>query len=328
MAVVVLNWNRAEDTAECLTSLRDSTYPRLVTLVVDNGSTDDSVKLLANRFPEPTLLQNQTNLGYAEGNNGGIRWALAAGADYVLLLNDDARVDPDAVWGLVKVAEADPHIGIAGPKIYYWDQPEAVWFAGGVLDWRTGYATHLCDGPPSPYDTDFVTGCVMLVRARLFEEIGLFDPRFFLYYEDTDLCLRARRAGWRTVVVPAAGAWHKIRASGEAAARSSYYSFRNRALLASKCLSPRERAPFACRYAADGLRQYRYLTHASRHEEAEAVLDGVWSAVRGRYGAERAFAPAWLKASIKSGAADSLARLIGHSTHRRSTGIRDDDVFA
>jgi len=238
VTIIVLNWNGGQDTLDCVQSLAGLDYPRFDILVVDNGSTDGSVAAIREGFPRVTLLETGENLGYAGGNNVGLRWTLDHGADYALLLNNDTVVAPDFLRLLVEAAEADPSIGIAGPTIYYYDQPRVIWSAGGSIDWRRGRTSmvgldELDRGQfgEAPREVDFVTGCALLVKAVVVERIGLLDERFFAYYEETEWCVRATGAGSKIVHVPQAHIWHKISPEARADSLSvHYYMTRNRLL--------------------------------------------------------------------------------------------------
>jgi hypothetical protein len=213
--IVVLNWNRPDETVQCIKSLYQLDYPNYHILVVDNGSTDNSVEVIRN-LPGIELLVNERNLGFGAGNNRGIQYALERGAEYVLLLNNDTTVAPSMLSELIMVAEADPYIGIVGPLIYYADRPREVWFAGmrfryGLYMVRKGLSLNLPLAPAE--EVDFVSGCGMLVRREVWERVGLFDPRFFMYYEDLDLCVRAKRVGYRIVCATRAHMWHILSAS-------------------------------------------------------------------------------------------------------------------
>jgi GT2 family glycosyltransferase len=236
--IVVLNWNRPQDTVQCISSLQQVEYPACRILVIDNGSTDDSVELF-RALPGIELLVHDRNLGFAAGNNGGIQYALAHGAEYVLLLNNDTTVSPSLISKLVDVAEADRQIGIVGPVIYYADRPEEVWFAGmrfrhSLYVVRRGL--HLASSPGSVEDVDFVSGCGMLVRSETWRRVGLFDPRFFMYYEDLDLCIRAKKAGYRVVCATGAEMWHALSAStgGPDSPLKQYYQVKSTFLFCQK----------------------------------------------------------------------------------------------
>lgn len=218
MAVVV-NWNRKEDTLRCLRSLQEAAAISGV-IVVDNGSMDGSVHAIRCHFPGVEVLALDTNLGFAAACNRAIEFALnSTTADYIFFINNDAVVDPLAVEHLLAVADAHPVVGVLAPKIYYLDRPRRIWYAGarrrnvvlaaadtgrGQID--HGQFTHL-------REVDYTFGAAMLVRRSVFEEVGLFDERFFLYLEDLDFCLRVQLAGFSLLFVPQAHVWHSGAAS-------------------------------------------------------------------------------------------------------------------
>jgi GT2 family glycosyltransferase len=236
--IIVLNWNGKQDTLACLESLQQLSYPNAQVLVVDNGSSDGSADAIRARFPHQSLIELKENLGFAGGNNVGLRYALERGADYALLLNNDTLVAPDFVDCLVQAVEADPSIGAAGPTIYYHEQAERIWSAGGVVDWRSGQTRMLeLNAPDSgqlgvaPRAVDFVTGCALLARRAALEQAGLLDERFFVYYEEAEWCMRAQRAGFRVVHVPGSKIWHKIPLDArDSSPAVHYYMTRNRLL--------------------------------------------------------------------------------------------------
>jgi GT2 family glycosyltransferase len=239
VCAVVLNWNRREDTLACIASLLQSSYEPLRVLVCDNGSTDDTPAAVRTQFPSVEVLELGRNLGFAAGMNAGIRHALAAGAEQVLLLNNDTIVDQLMVERLVDHTVGD--IGLIAPLIFYASQPDLIWSAGGLYSRWTLEQTHTLRGQrdrtdwPLVIERDFVPGCAVLLSRAMLEVVGLFDERFFMYYEDSDLCLRIQRAGFRLLLVPSARMWHKVAASSGGAdstaeryhmARSSVLFFR------------------------------------------------------------------------------------------------------
>jgi GT2 family glycosyltransferase len=238
VVVIILNWNGLADTLECLESLAHLDYQGHEVVVVDNGSVDRSVPVIHERFPGVTIIENGENLGYAGGNNVGLRYAMAQGADYALLLNNDTVVDPAFLRILVDAVEADPTVGIAGPTIYYHERPGIIWSTGGAIDWQRGSTRMLgLDEQDEgqfgqvPRTVDFVTGCAMLVRRAVLEQTELLDERFFAYYEETEWCVRASRAGFKIVHVPLAHIWHKISPAAQAdSPLVHYYMTRNRLL--------------------------------------------------------------------------------------------------
>ena len=212
---MVLNWNSKQDTARCLESLARLEPPadgQIVTWVVDNGSSDGSMSELAPRFPWARFLALDRNLRYAGGNNTGLRAALAAGADFVLFLNNDTEASPGLVRELVAEADRAPRAGLFGPRIT--DGAGHVWFAGGSVSTWLGWTWHLKGASDArARDVGYLTGCCLLGRRAALEKLGGFDEGYYLYAEDTDLCLRARQAGWTCRYVPAAHLVHYVSSS-------------------------------------------------------------------------------------------------------------------
>ncbi len=236
VSIIVLTWNEKRHVLECLDSLRRLEYPNLEIIVVDNGSTDGTQKIIKEKFPELKLIQNKENLGFAEGNNIGARHATG---DYLLFLNNDTVVDENMINELVKVAESDDKIAILGPKIYFYDRRNVIWFAGGKL--KTYGTTHYGFNEKDVgqhdkiRDVDFVTGCALMIRKSMAKKIGLFDPFFFIYYEDLDLSLRAREAGYRVIYAPKAVMWHKCHVTmDKMSERGRFLGERNILLVAEK----------------------------------------------------------------------------------------------
>jgi len=270
--VIILNWNNKDLTLECLQSLQKIKAPpksQVFLLVVDNGSTDGSVeeiqKLISKMENDKSkfkmiLLENKKNLGYAEGNNVGMRYALGKGADYLLVVNNDLEVDENflvsrgagsrSAGQLIEVAESDSRIGIVSPKIYFAPEYEfhkerytkdergkVIWYAGGLVDWDNILSSHrgVDEVDKGQYDsgveTDYASGSCMLIKREVLEKIGLLDKKFFMYWEDADLSQRAKKAGWRVLYVPQAKIWHKVAASSAiGSSLNDYYLTRNRLL--------------------------------------------------------------------------------------------------
>lgn len=245
IAVVILNWNGKEDTLECLESVFKSNYPNLYVVVVDNGSRDDSVPAIRRAFPATRLLEAGENLGYAGGNNVGIGHALEEGSDYIFILNNDTLVPPDTISKLVTAAGEKPQAGVFGPVIYDATKPNRIVTAGERLTSDRNLAIeNIAHGEVEPpiqdqcYPVDWVTGAAFFLRRSAIEQIGLFDERFFLVYEESDWCFRAKRKGLLAMVVPNASVLHKVSASfdGEDSPLRVYFNRRNRLLFAEKHL--------------------------------------------------------------------------------------------
>ena len=254
ISVITLNYNGKSDTLACLNSLRSVKKQdwEVSSIVVDNASTDRALPAIKSEFPEVTVLANKENLGFAGGNNVGVRHALKDGADFLFLLNNDTVVSPTALIELVTAALAEKKGGIFGPKIYFAKGAEThperykpgelgkvIWYAGGRLDWDNVLAFHrgVDEVDVGQYDesvkTAFVSGCAMLVRREVFETVGLFDSRLYLYYEDVDLSVRARKKGYEVLYVPSSRIWHKNAGSsgGTGSDLHVYYMTRNRLII-------------------------------------------------------------------------------------------------
>jgi hypothetical protein len=220
IAAVLVNWNGAEDTLATLRSL--DALParrRLRVVVVDNGSSDGSAARLRRERPDVEVLETGANLGFAGGNQAGIRRALAGPEiGWVLLLNTDVEVDPGFLEPLV-AACLDPEVGAAGPKIFYADPPDRLWAAGGRLRIRetvtVEYGRGEADGPrwSRPADVTYLTTCCLLVPRDVLERVGPLDPAYFINVDDADWCRRALDAGYRLRYVPESRIWHKVAAS-------------------------------------------------------------------------------------------------------------------
>jgi len=230
------------DTLECLESLSHLDYSFYEVVVVDNDSTDGSVPAIRARYPDVVIIETGENLGYAGGNNVGIQYALACGADYVFLLNNDTTVNPQMLKKLIVFAESNPMAGIVGPKQYFFDQPNVIAGTGSVIDWRQGTIRHLrrgeveCDKSNDgqsdsdvPRKVDFMDGCAVCVRRKFIEEVGMLDERYCLGgYEDADWGMRAAAHGYQVWNVPEAKMWHKISAAaGIGSPLTTYYMTRN-----------------------------------------------------------------------------------------------------
>jgi GT2 family glycosyltransferase len=227
LVAVVLSWNGREDTLVALESLRG-----IETVVVDNGSSDGSADAVAERFPELQLVRTGVNLGFAGGNNVGIRRALDLGADWVLLVNNDATVEPGLVEALADATAARPDAGVLACKVLFADS-ERLWYAGAGFDPYLGRSRHRGfgerDEPGALGDTARATCAAMAVSRAAIEAAGLLDEEFFLYVEDLEWSLRIREAGFAVVYVPAARVRHRISvaAGGAGSPTTSYYETRN-----------------------------------------------------------------------------------------------------
>ncbi|MBE0410696.1 MAG: glycosyltransferase family 2 protein [Anaerolineales bacterium] len=241
---VILNTNRRDDTLACLASLEKSSYSNLQTIVLDNASIDGSLDAINRRFPDVTVIPLQENKGYAGNNNVGIQAALELGADWVLVLNEDTIVDEECISKLIQVGEVNSKIGIVGPMVYHYDEPVGIQSAGGWLNsrWESGHiGLNEADNGQfkQPHPVEWISGCAILVRRAVIHQIGMLDERFFYYWEETEWCLRYRRAGWTIMHVPYAKLWHKgVQRDYKPNPNVTYYNTRNRLMFMKKHGAP------------------------------------------------------------------------------------------
>lgn len=232
--IVIVNWDGKDHTLACLQSLGAISYTNCRIVVVDNGSSDGSVSAVRSAFPAVTVLGLERNLRFAGGTNKGIRYALDRGAEQILILNNDTTVDSGFLRALVARLQSDARIGMVGPKIYYQDDPDRIWFAGGSVSFWTGTMHHIGirETDRGQYDEArdiaYASGCCILARRSIVEMVGLLDESFFMYTEDADWCMRVRRAGYRIVYEPGAKIWHKLSVS--AGGHLSWYKMKNKFL--------------------------------------------------------------------------------------------------
>lgn len=244
---VVLSFNSKKYIGECLSSLQ-----KLNTeiLLVDSGSTDNSLEYLKTNFNELKLIETNKNLGYAGGNNVGLRCALEQHADFVWIVNPDIVVDQNSLKEALKVMTRDDKIAVVGSKVYFAagfefhknrytkkDLGKVIWYAGGENDWKDVFAVHygMNEVDKGQYNKErevgFATGSSMLMRCDVLSQVGLLDDKYFLYYEENDLCQRIKKAGWKLMYAPKSVVWHKVgQATGIGSPLADYYIARNRML--------------------------------------------------------------------------------------------------
>lgn len=288
IVAVTLNWNRPDDTIETLRSLAAQTVPNLQSLVVDNGSSDDSVARIRAACPEAHLLPHPKNSGFARGTNLGIARALELGADYVFVLNNDTLLAPDLLQQLL--AQAAPDVGLLAPIIYYADAPQMVWSLGGMLNpWlletRENVRGQIDHGQwPAVLPRDFLPACGLLLHRDVLAHVGAFDERFFMYYEDLDLCVRVRQAGLRQLAVTTAKMWHKVSLSsgGSDSPNERYWMARSSVLYFRKHARPWQWPLVLAWRAGSALRTSWRLARAGRADALRAYWRGLWHGLRER----------------------------------------------
>lgn len=250
---IVLMYGREEVTAACIDSLLAQDYPQLTVLLVDNASPNGAGGRMRGRYPGVTYLNTGANLGYAGGNNRGMAHALANGADYVFVLNNDTVLEPSCVTRLVESAKQVTDAGAIAPKILYYDDPKRIWFAGGDYSYLRALGHHrreleLDDANESPRldEISFVTGCAFLMPTPVVREVGGFREDYFMYCEDVELSLRLRRSGHRMYYQPAARLrHHDERRKGLTAPFATMHRDRNRRRLVREHYSAVQRVMFA-----------------------------------------------------------------------------------
>ncbi len=292
LGVVVLNWNGREHLSDCLGSVLANDHPDFFVLLVDNASSDGSVQWTREHFPQVEILSLPRNLRFAGGNNAGAEQALQRGAQILLLLNNDTRMDPHCLSVLSARFAENEHLGIAGPRICYFDDPSRIWYGGGRWHRTLGWVSHralrrpVADGADPAGPTDWVSGCALAVRARLWKELEGLDEGYYIYAEDVDFCLRAARQGAEIAYEPRALVLHKVSASvgGAVSAFKAYHKSRAGLRLIRRH-SRGWRAPGAVAgRAAFDLATALRSAAMGRPRAAAAVARAWWDAAFGRLG--------------------------------------------
>ncbi len=246
VCIILVNWNGKKDTIECLDSLSRCTYQKATTIVIDNGSTDGSVSAIRAAHPHVPIFERKENLGFAGGNNIGISWALGKPFDWILLLNNDTTVAPDFLEAFLKTAKEHTDAKIFGAKLLRYADPTRIDHLGGR--WNpliAGFESLSLGQPDQPFESqpvDYVCGAALLMHRSVPETIGLLEPNFFLFWEETDYCFRARRKGFGVRTAPQANVWHKVSASFSGGKpHTQYFWWRSRLLWLQRNLPYAER---------------------------------------------------------------------------------------
>lgn len=247
VSIILVNYNGAEDTIDCVESIEKQEYKNYEIIVVDNCSTDDSLDKISQLQDRVILLTAKENNGFSAGNNIGIEYAINHGADYVLLLNNDTVVSQSFLTEMIMEAYCRPTAVITG-TIYYEKKRQCIWYAGGSFSEVTARTCHWNIGsenailPKEAKEVTFISGCEMLIPKSVIEIVGMLDEDYFLYAEDIDYCARTRRAGFSLVYVPSSVIYHKVSAStSKISYATQYYSVRNRRILIHKNLKSLKR---------------------------------------------------------------------------------------
>jgi len=296
LAIVILNWNAAADTIRCVRALSSWERVRPIIWVVDNGSTDGSAEIIARECPFVHLIRNSFNLGFAGGNNRGIKEALAQGDRPVLLLNNDAFIDENNVILLLETLHSDPRIGFVGPLLFDADRKDYLLAAGGKNPVLHHHSHILRLKPGSTVrEVEYVVGTVILIRPQVIHQIGLLDEAYFFSMEIADLCMRARRQGYLSVVDTRARAYHAIhRSSYLRETLHAYYIIRNRFLFISKFYSGPLKLLLHAFWTLYSLVLGVKLTLSRKPSAARSVLLGLLDGLRGHFGGQNARVLSWV----------------------------------
>lgn len=258
VSVVITTRNRAADVLACVASLLRSSYPCVEAIIVDNNSRDDTVERVRSAYPQVQVLASTRNLGLVGGRNAGQQ---ASRGEYVFFLDDDTEVDPECISAMVDVMRSHPRCGIVGPKIYYFEEPDRLWFAGATLNLRTSRAHNVgvLEWDKGQYNETVPVSHVptgFLARRAMLEQIEGHDPLFVQSFGDADFAFRARKAGWDALLAPKAKLWHKVSAAtvyglrglGFVTPQRAYYYGRNRLIFMKRHAGLPNLLLFMCAY--------------------------------------------------------------------------------
>jgi len=286
--IIILHYGNTKDTEECLKSLEKLDYDNYKIIVVDNDH-KNNLQLPISNF-QFKYIKNKENLGFAGGNNIGIKYALEKKADYILLLNNDTIVNPSFLKKLIEAGESDKKFGILGPVIYKYpttNSEQKIHFAGGKINWLFTKGIHKQQLTINKQQlTDYITGCCLLIKREVIEKIGLMPEEYFLYFEDVEWCLKARKKDFKCVLVSTSKIWHKVsKNASEGSFSYIYYHIRNGLLLSKR------NAPFFIKTLAylNSFRIYKkqiikWLILPKKRKWAKAMMRGVEDFYGKKYG--------------------------------------------
>jgi len=288
---VIPTYNRREDVVECLRSIQKLDYPNYEIIVVDNGSTDGTGDAIERLFQEVKLIKSERNLGVTGGRNLG---AKHSSGEYIFFLDHDTTVGRNTLNELMSVMQSNHNIGIAGPAVYYYNDPKRVWGLGTSINMVTGRvsfneAGKIDNGQFVKVIDVQVLPTAFLVESEVIDKVGLFDDIFFAVYEDTDFCFRVKEAGYKVICVTTAKVWHKVslneREQQLGVLRRAYYVARNRIIFMRKHAKPLNffsflivSAPIFAFYYT--LQSSKYFDNSATREYYKGLLDGLKVAFR------------------------------------------------
>lgn len=239
VGIVLVNYNGEKFQNDCIRTIKQMTYNNYEIIVVDNDSKDKSVELLKNEFPEVNLIETGENAGVAKGNNIGIKAAIKLNCEYILLLNNDTEVDLNMLTVMIQKADKNKLVTC---KMYYYEPNTMLWYAGGKINWNKATTTHFgedeidCGQYDESKYVEYTPTCCLLIHKSVFDEVGLMDEKYFMYYDDTDFIARCNKKGYKIWYEAGAKLWHKVSSSsgGKQSKTVMYYSNRNRLYFINK----------------------------------------------------------------------------------------------
>ena len=275
IGILLVNYNGKNFLNDCINSIYKMKYKNIDILVVDNDSHDNSIDLLEIEYPDVKVIKTGDNIGVAAGNNVGIRHFIKTDCDYILIMNNDVEVDKNMLNYLIQ--QAGPNT-ITVPKIYYFNDKDVIWFGGGHINWHKGICVHegYNERDNKKYDSDryitYAPTCCMLVHKSVFDKIGIMDENYFMYFDDTDFCVRAIDGGVKILYVPKAFMWHKVSSSsgGPDSKISIYYNYRNQLYFINKF---KEKVRLSCYFYIHIRSIYKYLLSFLFHTNYTCLLE-------------------------------------------------------
>lgn len=286
VAIILVNYNGKEYLNECIRSLKNISYDNYEIIVVDNKSTDDSIKLLKKEFDDVKIINAPRNGGFSYGNNIGIKEALKNGASYLLLINNDTLVEKDFLDKLIESYQTNADVGIVGPKIMYYPEKNKIWFGGGEINWLRFKVIHKhiketdngqCDRIK---EIGFITGCAMLISAKTIEKVGYLEEEYFMYCEDIDFSMKVLKANMKIIFNPNSIIYHKVSLSsgGEDSPFSLYWKNRNMLKIMKKhkdMINPLEYAIGKCIFYAESIVKMIVYKAKGMNEHYQSIKRGL-----------------------------------------------------
>ncbi len=278
--MIIVGWNNYDDTLECIQSILNQQQIGTEIFLVDNGSKIEPLNKLALLFPKINYIYSEINLGFAAGTNLGLKKALYAGFNYFLIINNDTKADVLMLSELVKSLD-DREIGLVAPLIHYYDTPEQIWSSGGSMNKLLLMPLDSHNRKKAiinPTIRTFLSGCCYLVKRELLEQVGLFDERFFLYFEDLDFCVRINETEWKMIVVPMAKLFHKVSQSsgGQFSENERFHYARSSGLYFRKHMNKNNALPIILFRLGNALKTIIFLFVSGKFKVMKSYLSGLY----------------------------------------------------